>query len=29
MSIASLTIGIVAFRLALKRERKVGTLGHY
>jgi ABC-2 type transport system permease protein len=29
MSIASLIVGIFAFRLALKRERKVGTLGHY
>jgi ABC-2 type transport system permease protein len=29
MSIASLTVGIVAFRLALRRERRSGTLGHY
>jgi len=29
MSIASLVCGIVAFRLALKRERRAGTLGHY
>jgi ABC-2 type transport system permease protein len=29
LSIASLTIGIVAFRLALRRERRSGTLGHY
>jgi ABC-2 type transport system permease protein len=29
MSATSITIGIVAFRLALRRERRVGTLGHY
>jgi ABC-2 type transport system permease protein len=29
MSLASLLVGIVAFRLALRRERRVGTLGHY
>jgi ABC-2 type transport system permease protein len=29
LSIASLVVGIVAFRLALRRERRIGTLGHY
>jgi ABC-2 type transport system permease protein len=29
LSIASLVIGIIAFRLALRRERRIGTLGHY
>jgi ABC-2 type transport system permease protein len=29
LSLASLLVGITAFRLALKRERRIGTLGHY
>jgi ABC-2 type transport system permease protein len=29
LSIASLVVGIFAFRLALRRERRIGTLGHY
>jgi len=29
ISAASLALGIVAFRMALRRERRVGTLGHY
>jgi ABC-2 type transport system permease protein len=29
LSIASLAVGIVAFRSALRRERRSGTLGHY
>jgi ABC-2 type transport system permease protein len=29
MSLASLLVGIIAFRFALRRERRVGTLGHY
>jgi ABC-2 type transport system permease protein len=29
MSLASLLVGLLVFRLALKRERRVGTLGHY
>jgi ABC-2 type transport system permease protein len=29
LSLASLLVGIVAFRFALRRERRVGTLGHY
>jgi ABC-2 type transport system permease protein len=29
MSLASLLVGILAFRLALRRERRTGTLGHY
>jgi ABC-2 type transport system permease protein len=29
MSVASLVGGVVAFRLALRRERRIGTLGHY
>jgi ABC-2 type transport system permease protein len=29
LSIASLAVGIFAFRVALRRERRSGTLGHY
>jgi len=29
MSVASLTLGVIAFRLALRRERRLGTLGAY
>jgi ABC-2 type transport system permease protein len=29
MSAASILVGVVAFRMALRRERRVGTLGHY
>jgi ABC-2 type transport system permease protein len=29
MSVVSLLVGIAAFRFALRRERRIGTLGHY
>jgi ABC-type polysaccharide/polyol phosphate export permease len=29
ISFASLLLGIFAFRMALRRERQAGTLGHY